>query len=265
MDDVIQILPGDFRELSQDLADDSVDLVLTDPPYPKEFLPLWDDLGRVAARVLKPSGFLVSYSGAMFLPEVMGMLGAHLDYWWLAGLHHLGPKARIWSHNILQAMKPVLIYQKPPFTKPTRRFINLLDSPAQSKAYHKWGQSVLPFRRLLETFSNRGDLVLDPFLGGGTSAEAAMQTGRRFIGYEIDPNEADIARRRVARERLFVAQPQPVQFDFDSAHLPRCNFCGATLETNGGPGRKREYCDGNCRLRAFRFRQREMETKLAVA
>lgn len=43
------------------------------------------------------------------------------------------------------------------------------------------------------------DVVLDPFLGTGTTAVAAKQLGRRFIGLELDENYARIARRRVAQ------------------------------------------------------------------
>lgn len=206
--DNIKIQAGDFRRLSEDLADDSVDLVLTDPPYPKEYLPLWADLGRVAARVLKPSGFLVSYSGAMFLPDIMGMLGEHLTWYWLGGLHHRGPMCRIWSRGVLQGMKPILIYQKQPHQAQGRWFIDLVESPKQDKKYHKWGQPVIPTRRLLETFSEPGDLVLDPFLGGGTTAVACFQTGRRCIGYEVDPDMAETARQRVENCQLPLPMPQ---------------------------------------------------------
>ena len=41
-------------------------------------------------------------------------------------------------------------------------------------------------------------LILDPFCGSGTTGVAAIKTGRRFIGIEIDPGYADIARRRIA-------------------------------------------------------------------
>ena len=43
----------------------------------------------------------------------------------------------------------------------------------------------------------RGCLVLDPFCGSGTTGVACIKTGRRFIGIEIDPVYADIARRRI--------------------------------------------------------------------
>lgn len=53
-------------------------------------------------------------------------------------------------------------------------------------------------RRLIHLYSFEGDLVLDPFMGSGTTAEAAVRTGRRYVGYEIDPEYAKQARARLA-------------------------------------------------------------------
>lgn len=47
------------------------------------------------------------------------------------------------------------------------------------------------------SWSNKGDLVLDPFLGSGTSGEACVNTGRDFIGIEIAPEYAEMAKRRI--------------------------------------------------------------------
>jgi hypothetical protein len=55
-------------------------------------------------------------------------------------------------------------------------------------------------QRLMELYTYRGDLVLDPFLGAGSTAVAAVRTGRRYCGYDTDPAYVDLARRRVAAE-----------------------------------------------------------------
>ncbi len=52
-------------------------------------------------------------------------------------------------------------------------------------------------RRLIELYTFTGDVVLDPFMGSGTTAVAARQTGRGFVGYEIDPGYVELATRRV--------------------------------------------------------------------
>ena len=65
----IKIYNKDFRELKID--ESSIDLILTDPPYPAEYLHLWKDLFVQAKRVLKPNKFLVAYSGQMYLDKIL--------------------------------------------------------------------------------------------------------------------------------------------------------------------------------------------------
>jgi len=55
-------------------------------------------------------------------------------------------------------------------------------------------------QRLIELYTYRGDLVLDPFLGAGSTAVAAVRTGRRYCGYDTDLSYVDLARARVAAE-----------------------------------------------------------------
>jgi site-specific DNA-methyltransferase (adenine-specific) len=55
-------------------------------------------------------------------------------------------------------------------------------------------------RRLIELYTYRGDLVLDPFSGAGSTAVAAVRTDRRYVGYEMDPAYVELAATRVAEE-----------------------------------------------------------------
>ena len=54
----------------------------------------------------------------------------------------------------------------------------------------------------VETWSNPGDVVLDPFAGSGTTLKAAKELGRRFVGIEINPEYVEICRRRLAQDVL---------------------------------------------------------------
>lgn len=56
-------------------------------------------------------------------------------------------------------------------------------------------------QRLIELYTYEGDLVLDPFLGSGTTAVAALRTGRRWVGYDVDSGYVRMAERRLADER----------------------------------------------------------------
>ena len=52
-------------------------------------------------------------------------------------------------------------------------------------------------RRLIELYTFRGDTILDPWCGSGSHAVAAVETGRRYVGFDIDPDYVELARGRV--------------------------------------------------------------------
>jgi DNA modification methylase len=58
---------------------------------------------------------------------------------------------------------------------------------------------------LIDKFSNEGDTVLDLFLGSGTTAVCAKVQGRKYIGFEINPEYIEISETRLAQEVLFGA------------------------------------------------------------
>jgi hypothetical protein len=78
----LEIRCGDFREVLQDIEPGTVTLILTDPPYPTEYLPLWTDLGKWGAQALCEGGSLIAYCGQSILPDVLNRLNEHLRYWW---------------------------------------------------------------------------------------------------------------------------------------------------------------------------------------
>ncbi len=63
---------------------------------------------------------------------------------------------------------------------------------------HPWQQTVGPFSRLVEMSARPGELVVDPFLGSGTTALACLATGRRFLGCDVDPGAVSLALERIA-------------------------------------------------------------------
>lgn len=66
------------------------------------------------------------------------------------------------------------------------------------------------FEYLIRTYTQPGQLVLDNCMGSGTTAVAAIRTGRRFIGFETDPKFFSIANERIAKELAAVVDPQPL-------------------------------------------------------
>jgi len=76
---------------------------------------------------------------------------------------------------------------------------NLWSIPREPAGPHPTPKPVELFRRCIVNSSDPGDLVLDPFLGSGTTAVACILTGRRFIGVEIDAAYVDLACARIEK------------------------------------------------------------------
>ncbi len=200
MPSAIDVRLGDFRTVLQNVADDSVDLVFTDPPYGGKWIHLNGDLGAFAARVLKPGGFLLVYAGHLYLPEVVRMLGEHLPFHWCLALIQPGRHARIHARRVSTGWRPVLAYRKPPRMGGPWLFDTFTVVQPPDKALHRWQQGLDPALHYLERLSEPGDLVVDPFVGAGTTAVAAYRLGRRFLGAEIDASVWNVARVRIADE-----------------------------------------------------------------
>jgi DNA modification methylase len=73
-------------------------------------------------------------------------------------------------------------------------------------------------QRLIELYTWRGDVVLDPFMGVGSAAVAAVRTGRHYLGYDTDEGYVEVARRRAADElRRVLASAGPPEPAGDKA------------------------------------------------
>jgi DNA modification methylase len=57
-------------------------------------------------------------------------------------------------------------------------------------------------RAIIERYTNEGDIILDPFMGSGTTGVACVQTGRNFIGIEISEEYFRIAEKRIAEAQM---------------------------------------------------------------
>jgi hypothetical protein len=171
--------------LSQYIQPDCIDTIITDPPYPREFLPVYSDLAEFAAYALKPGGSLVVMSGQSYLQEVMERLSsAGLTYQWTCAYMTPAPATQVHQGHAQSQWKPLLWYTKGKYSG--MYVYDVFRSDMIDKTKHHWGQSESGIAAIMERFSRTNDLVCDPFVGGGTTAVVAMEMERRFIGCDVD-------------------------------------------------------------------------------
>jgi 16S rRNA G966 N2-methylase RsmD len=178
---------GDYRERLQEIPAGSVDLIITDPPYPAEFMHLWEDLSKQAARVLKPQGILVALTGAIYLPDVISALGTHLNWGWMYIQPLNKGNSRIMARHVIQCHKPWVAYSNGQWPSGNVDWHpDLLDAGSKMKDRYRWEQDPDPTKMLIDALCPAGGTVLDPYTGTGSFGIATLEMGRKFIGVEID-------------------------------------------------------------------------------
>lgn len=195
-EEMCRLFVADIRDGIKEVEDDSIDYLITDPPYPREYIPLYGELSRLASRVLKPGGSLIVMIGQSYMPEVIEQLGRYMTYYWVMPYLTPGYGAPIlFQKRVNTFWKPVLWYVKGEYKGD---YIgDVLKSPESDKRFHEWGQSLGGMLDIVERLTNPGDVILDPFLGGGTTGAAAVIKGRKFIGTDIEVKNVEISRARI--------------------------------------------------------------------
>lgn len=191
-----RIIIGDFRRHADKVANGSLSLIFTDPPYDREASKLLPALGEFAAAKLADGGSLVLYVGQTQLPAALDALRQHLRYWWTIACVHAGRSTVMREYGINAGWKAVLW-----FVKGTRDnnsvMVNDVMSGGEEKSHHDWQQAESEAVYWIDKLTTKDGIICDPFLGGGTTAAAAKSLGRKWIGFEIDPDTAAIASKRV--------------------------------------------------------------------
>ena len=192
------ILVGDFRDLEDKIPDGSISLIFTDPPYSRKAAEIFPELGDFAARKLAEGGSLICYVGHIQLRQAINDLSDHLRHWWTIACVHSGGSTVMREYGINACWKPVLW-----FVKGTRDnkadMVNDVMSGGKEKDHHDWQQASAEAQYWIEHLCPKNGIVLDPFLGGGTTAIAAKLLGRKWIGIEIDKDAAAIASKRLSQ------------------------------------------------------------------
>lgn len=200
---------GDCTAVLATLPSGSVDLVVTDPPYVCRYR---DRTGRRVAndnqadwiapafreihRVMKPDTLCVSFYGWEHADEF-------LSAWKAVGLRPVGHL--VWAKDYTsrrgflagrheQAF--LLAKGRPPH--PTVVLPDVQPWAYSGNRHHPTEKAEAVIRPLIEAFSGRGELVLDPFTGSGSTGLACARLDRRFIGVELDAGHYATAERRIA-------------------------------------------------------------------
>ena len=212
------ISTGDARELAKAIPDESVDLIFTDPPYPKEYLYLYEWLATEGRRVLKSGGSLMALCGHAYLPTILDFMREHLEYHWLNCQYQptATATATFWPKMVFIRWKPVIWFTSGKYTK---RYI-IQDGIAPQgfdKRYHAWGQPVDSAVYWLERHLERekSAITFDPLTGGGTVPAICKMLSRSYLAFEIDPEIAQVARDRVRDTQ----PPLPMVYEEQAALL----------------------------------------------
>jgi len=193
------IYHGNAMDIAQNVIEpESSDLIFTDPPYPKQYHYCYKWLAQEAARSLGNSGFLITYAGPYWKDVVMGYLNGQLQYFYDFILVHKGNTSILWQRKIISGYKSILCYHKKGERPlPKTNVIGQWDGTGGDKRFHRWGQDENTARYYIECFSSEGDLVVDYFLGGGTTAIACKRLRRRFIGFEKELELCSLVKDRL--------------------------------------------------------------------
>jgi DNA modification methylase len=210
------IMRGDCIQVMRQMPANSVDFILTDPPYLVNYRDrsgrsIQNDVNadwlkpamREACRVLKMNRVAVMFYG-------WTRVDTFFAAWKDAGFQPVGhivfrkaysSKSRFLSYQHEQAF--LLAKGRPPL--PKQPLADVMDMPYSGNKLHPTQKPVEALAPLVRSFTLQGELVLDPFAGSGSSCAAAILTGRRYIGIELDAEYVHQARARLERVQARIA------------------------------------------------------------
>ena len=188
----INVYHGDIKTWT---APRQYDFIITDPPYPKGYLPLYETLATRANEWLKDGGLLIAMCGQSYLNEIYAMMGKHLIYYWTAAYLTPGQPTPLRQVNVNTTWKPLLIFRKGEYVG--KIFGDVFKSDGNDKDHHKWGQSVSGMSDIVSKMCLPGQYILDPFCGAGTTGIAAFKHDCFFDGLDIEIENVNITKGRL--------------------------------------------------------------------
>lgn len=231
------IIQGDCLEVMKGIPPSSIDMILCDLPYGTtrnkwdSIIPL-DNLWEQYLRITKPNGVIVLTAVQIFASQLIMSQPKLFKYDWIWEKTIFSGQLNV-KRRPLRAHEHILIfYNKQPtynqqFSKGTPYSINrkvtfkgegynkqhdtqkinngfrhpssiLKFSNPRIKGGHPTQKPVALFEYLINTYTTKGNIVLDNCIGSGTTAIAAIKTGRRFIGIELSKTYCEMAKENIA-------------------------------------------------------------------
>jgi DNA methylase len=185
---------GDFRDVALTLADESVSLIFTDPPYARSSLPLYEALAETGARVLRDGASLLCYCGQYLIPDVLNVMTPHLRFWWVCAVEQ-NKRAQMREYGVMVHWKPILWLVKGTRAD-TQTFVDDLAVGERDKDSHDWQQSMVEAAYYISRLNPESGLVFDPFCGSGTTAVACRDLGYKFLTCDVDVAALSVAKAR---------------------------------------------------------------------
>jgi site-specific DNA-methyltransferase (adenine-specific) len=210
----IELINGDCLIELKNLKDNSVDMILTDPPYGMSFQ---SNYRKVKHKKIKNDDCLDWLED--FIKEIYRISKNNTAHYIFCSIHNID----IFKKEIQKMfkIKNILIWKKNNtgmgdlkgsfapkyefiiFFHKGRRLINgkrdcdILEFNKTGNKLHPTEKPVDLLEYLIEKFSDKNDLCIDPFMGSGSTGVAAKNLNRNFIGIELDEEYFNISKRRI--------------------------------------------------------------------
>ena len=216
----VTLYTGDCLDIMRTLEAGSVDAVITDPPYGialatnyasrkrtalaacNDFPPIAGDNAPFDPRPLLVFPVVVLF-GANYYADRLPPSGGWVVWDKLNGLS----SKRAWGFNDHSDCELIWTNQGNAARLIPHRWMGAMkESESNERRVHPTQKPVALMAALIGQYTQPGATVLDPFMGSGTTGVACVQTGRNFIGIEIDPGYAEIARARIEKAQLQARQ-----------------------------------------------------------